>query len=137
MTYIRRSSLSYKSIDRIPAVRYSAYSFFFLPCVFSNNFLINQIKKMNIYVSNLGFQLGDEDLRALFAAYGEVSSSKVIMDRETNRSRGFGFVEMPNDAEGQEAIKKLNGAMVAGKSLSVNIARPKEKSDFKKRKNFW
>ena len=92
---------------------------------------------MNIYVSNLGFQLGDEDLRALFAAYGEVSSSKVIMDRETNRSRGFGFVEMPNDAEGQEAIKKLNGAMVAGKSLSVNIARPKEKTDFKKRKNFW
>jgi len=92
---------------------------------------------MNIYVSNLGFQLGDEDLRALFAAHGEVSSAKVIMDRETNRSRGFGFVEMPNDAEGQEAIKKLNGAPVAGKSISVNIARPKEKSDFKKRKNFW
>ena len=92
---------------------------------------------MNIYVSGLGFQVGDEDLKSFFAAYGEVTSAKVILDRQTNRSRGFGFVEMPNDAEANEAIKKLNGATVGGKSISVRIARPKEKTDFKKRKNFW
>jgi RNA recognition motif-containing protein len=92
---------------------------------------------MNIYVSNLGFQVGDEDLRGLFAAYGEVNSAKVITDRETNRSRGFGFVEMSNEAQGQEAIKKLNGATVAGRAISVTVARPKEKTDYKKKNNFW
>jgi RNA recognition motif-containing protein len=92
---------------------------------------------MNIYVSNLGFQVGDEDLRGLFTAYGEVSSAKVITDRETNRSRGFGFVEMPSEPEGQEAIKQLNGATVSGRAISVNIARPKEKTTYKKPNNFW
>lgn len=92
---------------------------------------------MNIYVSNLSFQVGDEDLKGFFAAYGEVTSAKVITDRETNRSRGFGFVEMPNDAEGQTAIKNLNSSVVDGRSMSVNVARPKEKSGFKKNNNFW
>ncbi len=92
---------------------------------------------MNIYVSNLGFQVGDEDLRSFFTAYGEVSSAKIITDRETNRSRGFGFVEMPNDTEGQEAIKKLNGATVEGRAISVTVARPKEKPAYKKSNNFW
>jgi len=92
---------------------------------------------MNIYVSNLGFQVGDEDLKGFFATYGEVTSAKVILDRETNRSRGFGFVEMPNDAEGQEAINKLNGTTVDGRAISVNVARPKEKPAFKKNNNFW
>jgi RNA recognition motif-containing protein len=93
---------------------------------------------MNIYVSNLSFQVGDEDLKGFFAAYGEVSSAKVITDRETNRSRGFGFVEMPNDTEGQTAIKNLDGSVVDGRSISVNVARPKEKSSgFKKPNNFW
>ena len=91
---------------------------------------------MNIYVSNLGFHVGDQDLKDLFAAYGEVTSAKVITDRETNRSRGFGFVEMPNESEGQEAIKKLNGASVEGRPISVNVAKPKEKPAFKKR-NDW
>ena len=92
---------------------------------------------MNIYVSNLGFHVGDEDLKGFFATYGEVSSAKVITDRETNKSRGFGFVEMPNEVEGQTAIDKLNGSVVEGRSMSVNIARPKEKSSFKKTNNIW
>jgi RNA recognition motif-containing protein len=93
---------------------------------------------MNIYVSNLGFHVGNEDLKGFFTAYGEVTSAKIIMDRETSRSRGFGFVEMPNDAEGEVAINKLNGAIVEGRSISVNVARPKEErpSSFKKN-NFW
>lgn len=101
---------------------------------------------MNIYVSNLGFQIEDEDLKEFFTAYGEVTSAKVITDRETNRSRGFGFVEMPNDAEGEAAISKLNGSVVEGRSISVTVARPKEqrsgggggfKPGFKKNNNFW
>ncbi|MEP6465159.1 MAG: RNA-binding protein [Parafilimonas sp.] len=92
---------------------------------------------MNIYVSNLGFHVGNEDLKGLFAAHGEVSSAKVITDRETSRSKGFGFVEMPNDAEGEEAIKKLNGFVVEGRSMNVNIARAKEQSGYKKSDNFW
>lgn len=81
---------------------------------------------MNIYISNLSYGINDADLRDLFIEYGEVSSAKVIMDRETGRSRGFGFVEMPNDAEGQKAIDELNGAEYDGKTISVNIAKPRE-----------
>src|SRR5215212_5109465 len=81
---------------------------------------------MNIYVSNLSFTVQDEDLREFFTPYGEVSSAKVIMDRETNRSRGFGFVEMSDDTAGQKAIKELDGAMVDGRSIKVNVAKPRE-----------
>jgi len=80
---------------------------------------------MNLYVSNLGFQVNDDDLMNLFTPYGQVSSAKVIMDRESGRSRGFGFVEMPVDAEAQKAIKELSGKPVEGRSLSVSEARPK------------
>jgi RNA recognition motif-containing protein len=83
---------------------------------------------MNIYVSNLSFAVKDEDLRKFFAEYGEVSSAKVIMDKLTNRSRGFAFVEMPTEASGQKAIEGLDGAMVDGRSIKVNVARPKENS---------
>jgi RNA recognition motif-containing protein len=92
---------------------------------------------MNIYVSNLGFHVGDEDLKGLFATCGEVTSAKVILDRETNKSRGFGFVEMPNDAEGEAAIEKLNGSVVQGRSMNVTVARQKEKPAYKKTNNFW
>ena len=81
---------------------------------------------MNIYVSNLGFSVQDEDLREYFAEYGEVTSAKVITDKFTNRSRGFGFVEMPDDTAAQKAIAELNGAVVEGRSISVNVARPRE-----------
>ena len=83
---------------------------------------------MNIFVSNLGFHVESNDLSDFFAPYGEVTSSKVIMDRETGKSRGFGFVEMSSDAAGNEAISKLNGAVVEGRAMNVNVARPKEKS---------
>ena len=81
---------------------------------------------MNIYVSNLSFTVQDEDLKEFFAEYGEVSSAKVIMDRETNRSRGFGFVEMPDEAAGQKAIRELDGAQVDGRPIKVNVAKPRE-----------
>ena len=94
---------------------------------------------MNIYVSNLGFHVGNEDLKGFFTAYGEVTSAKVVVDRETNKSRGFGFVEMPNTEEGEVAIQKLNGSVIQGRSMNVNIARPKEdRPAFKKpADNFW
>jgi len=80
---------------------------------------------MNLYVSNLGFQVNDDDLMKLFTPYGQVTSAKVILDRETGRSRGFGFVEMPVDEEARKAIKELEGKPVEGRSLSVSEARPK------------
>lgn len=83
---------------------------------------------MNIYVSNLNFRTENENFQALFEQYGEVSSAHIITDRETGRSRGFGFIEMPNDAEGQKAIDALNGTEFEGKTLTVNVARPKEQS---------
>ena len=81
---------------------------------------------MNIYVSNLSFAVQDEDLREFFAEYGEVSSAKIITDKLTNRSRGFGFVEMPDDAAAEKAIKELDGGMVDGRAIKVTVARPKE-----------
>ncbi len=81
---------------------------------------------MNIYVSNLGFNMQDEDLNQLFAAHGTITSCKVIMDRMTNQSRGFGFVEMANDAEANTAIEALNGTSVDGRSIKVVEARPRE-----------
>ena len=88
---------------------------------------------MNIYVSNLGFSVQDEDLREYFAEYGEVTSAKVITDKFTNRSRGFGFVEMPDENAAQKAISELNGAVVEGRSISVNVARPREERSNNKR----
>lgn len=81
---------------------------------------------MNIYVSNLSFAVVDEDLKSYFAEYGEVTSAKVIMDKYTNRSKGFGFVEMSDDAAAQKAIAELDGATVDGRSIKVSVARPKE-----------
>lgn len=83
---------------------------------------------MNIYVSNLGFNVRDEDLNKLFASYGNVTSAKVIMDKFTNQSKGFGFVEMADKAAAEKAMKELNGAMADGRALKVNEARPKEDS---------
>ena len=80
---------------------------------------------MNIYVSKLSFNVQDEDLRSYFAEYGEVSSAKVIMDRETGRSRGFAFVEMGNAEEGNAAIKGLNNTDVQERTISVSVAKDK------------
>jgi len=81
---------------------------------------------MNIYVSNLGFNVQDEDLKALFTSYGDVSSAKIIKDKMTNQSRGFGFVEMPNDDAASKAVTELNGTMADGRAIKVSEARPRE-----------
>lgn len=97
---------------------------------------------MNIYVAGLNFKLNDADLRQLFEEYGEVSSAKVIMDKFTGKSRGFGFVEMNNDGDGQKAIDALDQAEVEGKVISVSVAKPRTDSGgggrkpFNKSKNF-
>jgi RNA recognition motif-containing protein len=92
---------------------------------------------MNIYVGNLSWGLKDQDLANLFAPFGEVASAKIVTDKFTQRSKGFGFVEMPNDEEAQAAIAQLNGSEVEGRSLVVNESRPKQEGGggggFKKR----
>src|SRR5437773_533031 len=79
-----------------------------------------------LYVGNLAYSIGDGELEQLFGAHGTVQSAQVIMDRDTGRSKGFGFVEMGSDQEAQAAIAALNGKEVEGRSLTVNEARPKE-----------
>jgi RNA recognition motif-containing protein len=81
---------------------------------------------MNIYVGNLSWNLKDQDLANLFTPYGEVASAKIVMDKFTQRSKGFGFVEMPNNEQAQAAINQLNGSEVDGRNLVVNESRPKE-----------
>ncbi|HET9137068.1 MAG TPA: RNA-binding protein [Candidatus Kapabacteria bacterium] len=81
---------------------------------------------MKIYVGGLPYQANDSQLEQMFTSYGEVASSKIIMDRETGRSKGFGFVEMPNDEEGKKAIAELHEAELNGRTLTVNEARPME-----------
>jgi RNA recognition motif-containing protein len=80
---------------------------------------------MNIYVGNLSFEVTDDDLRQLFAAYGEVESASVVKDRFSGESRGFGFVEMPAKKDADAAIAALNGTDVKGRSITVNEAKPK------------
>lgn len=80
----------------------------------------------NIYVGNLPWKVTDDELREMFQAHGTVSRAEVIMDRATGRSRGFGFVEMENDNEAEQAIEALNGADVEGRPLTVNEARQRE-----------
>lgn len=81
---------------------------------------------MNIFVSNLSFNIQDEDLRDFFTSYGEVTSAKIINDKETGRSRGFGFVEMSDDTAAQQAISELDQATVEGRTIRVAEAKPKE-----------
>ncbi len=81
---------------------------------------------MNIYVGNLSFNTDDHGLSEVFAEFGEVASAKVVMDRETDRSRGFGFVEMDSNDEASAAIEALDGAELDGRNLRVNEAKPRE-----------
>jgi RNA recognition motif-containing protein len=83
---------------------------------------------MNIYVGNLSWNLKDQDLADLFTPFGEVTSAKIVMDKFTNRSKGFGFVEMTNKEEAQAAINQLNGSEIDGRNLVVNESRPKDES---------
>lgn len=81
---------------------------------------------MNIFIGGLSYGINDADLMDLFEEYGEVTSAKVIMDRETNKSKGFGFVEMSDDAAASKAISELNGGEFDGRTISVSEARPRE-----------
>ena len=80
---------------------------------------------MNIYVGNLSYRMTEEDLRAAFEQFGEVTSAKIISDRESGRSKGFGFVEMSSDEDAESAIRDLDGSDVMGRTLKVNQARPR------------
>jgi RNA recognition motif-containing protein len=79
----------------------------------------------NIFVGNLDFNTAEEELRQMFEAYGQVDRVSIMTDRETGRSRGFGFVEMTNSEDGEKAIAALNGSQLGGRTLNVNEARPK------------
>lgn len=81
---------------------------------------------MNIYVGNLAYSITDDDLREAFAAFGEVSRASVIMDRDTGRSKGFGFVEMPDNSQAEAAINGLNEKDLSGRPIRVNEAKPRE-----------
>ena len=88
--------------------------------------VIGESWKLNIYVGNLSFDATEADLERAFGEFGDVSSVNIIKDRETGRSRGFAFVEMRDGAQGREAIKELNLQEIAGRSVTVNEARPRE-----------
>ena len=91
---------------------------------------------MNIYVGNLSYNMSEDELRDAFAAFGEVQSANIIMDRDTGRSKGFGFVEMPDQAEAEAAIKELDGKSVSGRNLRVNQARPRPERPQQRRPRF-
>jgi len=90
---------------------------------------------MNIFVAGLSYQITDADLKELFEEYGEVTSAKIITDRDSRRSKGYGFVEMSNDEEGQHAIEELNDAEYDGRTLSVSVARPRAEGERAPRSN--
>jgi len=83
---------------------------------------------MNIYVGNLSYEVSEEDLKEAFEAFGQVESVRIIKDKYSGQSKGFGFVEMPSKAEGQSAIDGLNGKELKGRTLNVNEARPRTES---------
>ncbi|HEV7620539.1 MAG TPA: RNA-binding protein [Flavisolibacter sp.] len=91
---------------------------------------------MNIYASNLSFNVKDEDLKKIFAPYGEISSAKVIIDKITNQSRGFGFIEMPDEAASKKAIAELDGTSVDNRTIKVMEAKPREDKPFRNNNNF-
>ena len=92
---------------------------------------------MNIYIGNLAFSTTGDDLKTLFTEFGEVQEAKVIMDRHANRSKGFGFVDMPSNSEADQAIKALNGKLIDGRNIKVNPAdsgrKKSKRSSFRRR----
>ena len=88
---------------------------------------------MNIYVGNLPYSTTPDDLREIFASFGEVAAARIVNDRETGRAKGFGFVEMTDDAEAEAAINALNGQENNGRTLTVNEAKPREPRTFRPR----
>ena len=91
---------------------------------------------MKLYVGNLAYSVSENDLREMFSAFGEIASAELIKDRMSGQSKGFGFVEMPNNSEADTAIKTLNGKMNDGRSLKVNQAQPKSDDRNKRRRRY-
>ncbi len=91
---------------------------------------------MNIFIGNLSFNLSEEELKQVFEAYGEVSSAKIITDKQSGRSKGFGFVEMPDDEEANQAIEALNGQSVGGRNVNVNQAKERSNNNNNNRRSF-
>jgi RNA recognition motif-containing protein len=91
---------------------------------------------MNLFVGNMSWDVSQDDLETAFGAYGQVSSAKIMMDRETGKPRGFAFVEMSNDSDAQKAIQGLNGKELKGRALNVNEARPREERP-RQQNNRW
>jgi len=91
---------------------------------------------MNIFIAGLSYDVNDTDLNTLFEEYGAINSAKVIMDRNTSRSKGYGFVEMDNSEEANKAISELNGAEYDGRTISVSEARPRTEGGDRPRRNF-
>ncbi|MDX1594375.1 MAG: RNA-binding protein [Gammaproteobacteria bacterium] len=91
----------------------------------------------NIYCGNLSYQLTEDQLREAFSAFGEVASAKIIIDRATGQSKGFGFVEMPSKEEAEEAIRQLDGTPLSGRNVRVNEARPRTDSRPPRRQPRW
>ncbi|NQV38706.1 MAG: RNA-binding protein [Candidatus Marinimicrobia bacterium] len=91
---------------------------------------------MNLYVGNLSYDLSEDDLKNAFGEHGEVTSAKIISDRMTGRSKGFGFVEMTNDEEGRSALEALNDVELKGRSLKVSEARPREERPQQRRDRY-
>ena len=89
---------------------------------------------MNMYIGNLAHDVTEDDLRNAFSEFGEVSSVKIIIDKFSGRSKGFGFVEMPNNSEADQAIKALNGKVLNGRSIKVNQAKPRGKRPRRRRR---
>jgi RNA recognition motif-containing protein len=116
----------------VPLIKHSSYrpaqdrSFLFCSDQLVLQIAKGKFKMKNIFVGNLSFGATEESIRALFEAYGTVDRVSVVTDRETGRARGFGFVEMSNDGEGEQAIAALNGRELDGRAMNVNEARAKE-----------
>ncbi len=91
---------------------------------------------MNIFIAGLSYKISDSDLTELFAEYGEVTSARVIMDKETGRSKGYGFVEMSDDEAGSQAIAALNEKEIDGRTVAVSEARPRSESDAPRRNSY-
>ncbi|MDD3324716.1 MAG: RNA-binding protein [Sulfurospirillaceae bacterium] len=91
---------------------------------------------MNIYVGNIRYDMTETELRDMFSSYGEVSSARIISDRETGRSKGFGFVEMPDDNQAKVAIESTNDKEISGRTLKVNEARPREEKPRRAPRNY-
>lgn len=104
-------------------------------CVFSDNAANKQITCMKIYVGNLSYGLTDDELNDIFSEYGQVASANIIFDKFSGKSKGFGFVEMPDDAEAERAIESLDQKEVEGRSIKVSQARPPQQNSFNKQRN--